>query len=117
MIGEFTDLIISILGKFGRILNVRGKRVCFLVWLVCLLYWSVRNYNLGLKVQTVSTLISAIINIYGFIKWKKKKEVKEDDQALNLYPSGPVVFEFKPYITNDTFVLNMRKGPNPPHKD
>jgi len=71
-VGETTDLLISILGKAGRFLNARGKRICFLIWLVCLSYWSVRNYHLGLKVQTASTAISAMLNIYGFIKWKEK---------------------------------------------
>ena len=76
--GEISDLIISLIGKLGRFFNARGKRVCFLLWLICLSYWTVRNYYLGLKVQCASTFISAILNVYGFIKWGKKAKAKEE---------------------------------------
>jgi len=71
--GEITDLIFSIIGKAGRFLNARGKRVCFIVWIICLMYWTCRNYSLGLKVQTISTFISASLNVYGYITWGKKE--------------------------------------------
>jgi len=70
--GEITDLIFSLLGKLGKFFNARGKRICFILWMVCLAYWTIRNYFLGLKVQTISTFISAILNLYGFFNWKNK---------------------------------------------
>jgi len=72
ILGEATDLVFSVIGKLGRFMNARGKRICFIIWIVCLSYWTVRNYYLGLKVQTASTFISAMLNVYGFINWKKK---------------------------------------------
>ena len=77
ILGELTDLVFSLLGKVGRFLNAKGKRVCFIIWIVCLSYWTVRNYYLGLKVQTIGTFISAMINLYGFFSWGKDKKVKK----------------------------------------
>lgn len=70
--GEITDLIFSLLGKAGRFFNVRGERVCFIIWIVCLLYWMARNLSMDLWVQTGSCLISLAFHIYGFINWKRK---------------------------------------------
>jgi nicotinamide riboside transporter PnuC len=69
--GELTDLIASLSGKLGRWLNIKKNRWCFAIWTACLIYWTIRNYQMGLIVQTGSTAISACINIYGFYKWRK----------------------------------------------
>ena len=70
--GEFTDLIFTLLGKSGRLFNANGKRVCFIIWTFCLMYWAYRNYHLGLKVQTGGCFVSIGMHIYGFWKWGKK---------------------------------------------
>jgi len=70
--GEITDLIFTLLGKLGRFLNARGKRICFIIWTICLFYWSIRNYSLGLKVQMLGCIVSLGMHIYGFIIWRKK---------------------------------------------
>lgn len=71
--GELTDLVFTILGKFGRILNVKGKRICFVIWAVCLIYWMARNLSLDLYVQTGGCLFSLALHCYGFFNWKKNK--------------------------------------------
>ncbi|CAB4166624.1 hypothetical protein UFOVP844_40 [uncultured Caudovirales phage] len=70
--GEFTDLIFTLLGKMGRYLNVKGKKVCFIIWAICLLYWSYRNFDMGLMVQTGGCLISFGFHVYGYWNWTKK---------------------------------------------
>lgn len=70
--GEITDLIFTILGKLGRWLNVRGKRLCFIIWSVCLCYWALRNACMGLCVQTIGCFISLGFHIYGFWNWRNK---------------------------------------------
>jgi len=69
--GELTDLIFSILGKFGRWLNVKGRRLCFIIWAICLVYWIVRNASMDLKVQTLGCLVSLCFHIYGYWNWSK----------------------------------------------
>lgn len=70
--GELTDLIFTLLGKLGRFFNVRGQRVCFILWAICLLYWIARNIEMGLMVQTGGCVVSLLFHIYGFWNWKKK---------------------------------------------
>jgi hypothetical protein len=70
--GELSDLIFSILGKLGRYFNIQGKRVCFLIWMVCLGYWFMRNMSLGLKVQSASCLLSMALHSWGYVNWKNK---------------------------------------------
>lgn len=70
--GELTDLIFSLLGKLGRYFNIQGQRLCFIVWIVCLSYWFVRNCGLGLKVQACSCLFSIACHIWGYWNWKTK---------------------------------------------
>lgn len=70
--GEITDLIFTLLGKSGRLLNAHGKRFCFIIWSICLIYWMARNWNLGLLVQTGGCLVSLCMHAYGWYTWGKK---------------------------------------------
>lgn len=70
--GELTDLIFTILGKLGRWFNVKGQRVCFVLWAICLAYWMVRNGSMGLVVQTGGCLFSFCLHLYGWWNWKNK---------------------------------------------
>lgn len=70
--GEFTDLIFTLLGKFGRWFNVKGQRVCFIIWAICLAYWTARNIALGLMVQSGGCLVSLAMHAYGYWNWKNK---------------------------------------------
>lgn len=71
--GELTDLVFIILGKLGIWLNVKGRRLCFIVWGVCLVYWITRNSAMGLIVQTMGCLVNLGFHIYGYWNWKKEK--------------------------------------------
>lgn len=69
--GELTDLIFTLLGKAGRWFNVKGQRICFVLWFFCLLYWTARNLELGLMVQSAGCIFSMGLHAYGFWNWKK----------------------------------------------
>lgn len=70
--GEITDLIFTLLGKGGRWFNIKGKRVCFILWGFCLLYWTARNLSMGLIVQSIGCVVSMGFHAYGFFNWKKE---------------------------------------------
>jgi len=70
--GEITDLIFTLLGKLGRWYNIKGKRICFVLWSFVMFYWIYRNYKLGLMVQTGGCFFSLAMHIYGFWNWKDK---------------------------------------------
>lgn len=94
--GEFTDLIFTLLGKSGRLFNAHGKRVCFIIWTFCLLYWMARNYELGLHVQFAGCFTSILLHIYSYWKWSKRPTIK-------------MKFEQGTAILDDQFVVNLRK--------
>jgi nicotinamide riboside transporter PnuC len=71
--GEIFDTLISLLGKYGRWLNARGRRACFIIWSICTLYWAVRDFRLGLYSQAIFCLFSVALNAYGYVKWKRIK--------------------------------------------
>ena len=72
-IGELLDTAFSLSGKYARWLNIKGKRVCFIIWTVCIAYWAVRDFYLELYSQGIFCLFSMVLNIYGYYNWKKNK--------------------------------------------
>ncbi len=72
LFGEILDTLFSLLGKYGRWLNVKARRVCFIVWAVCAAYWTIRDIQLEVYSQAIFCVISIGIDIYGFFHWKNK---------------------------------------------
>jgi hypothetical protein len=72
LLGELLDTIFSLLGKYGRWMNARGKRICFIIWNVCTIYWMLRDFQLNLWSQGFFCLISICLNFWGYFNWKKK---------------------------------------------
>jgi len=70
--GELTDLLFTVLGKLGRWMNVKGRRICFILWGICICYWAARNIQLGLISQTFGCLVSLGFHIYGYFNWKNE---------------------------------------------
>jgi nicotinamide riboside transporter PnuC len=70
-VGELFDTIVSLSGKYGRWLNARGKRVCFLIWSIVSVYWSIRDFKIGLYSQAIFCIFSIALNLYGFFNWGK----------------------------------------------
>jgi nicotinamide riboside transporter PnuC len=76
MFGLTANLIdagMLIFGKGGKFLSARGNRICFLMDMVCLIYWFFMNIQRGLYSQAISAVVSFCICIYGFRRWGKNK--------------------------------------------
>lgn len=71
-IGESLDTIFSLSGKWGRWLNARGKKFCFIIWTICAIYWMGRDFYLGLYSQGFFCGFSIWLNLYGYFNWKNK---------------------------------------------
>jgi len=75
------DACMLVMGKSGKILNARGNRICFLIDILCLIYWCYMDISRGLYSQGASCLVSVAICSYGFYNWgkiaKKNKGKKE----------------------------------------
>ena len=74
-ISESLDTAFSLLGKYGRWMNAKGKKVCFIIWNICVLYWIVRNMYIGLYSQAIFCLVSVFINTFGYFKWSEKERL------------------------------------------
>ncbi len=85
--GEILDTIASLAGKYGRWLSANAKRSCFIVWSLCTIYWSIRDFSLGLYSQTFFCIFSVGLNIYGYFNWKRKK-IGENDKDLTVVTSS-----------------------------
>lgn len=73
LVGEALDTAFSLLGKYGRWLNVRARRTCFIVWSIAVTYWALRDIHLELYSQAFFCFVSLGFHIYGFYNWKRKK--------------------------------------------
>lgn len=69
--GEILDTTFSLTGKWGRWMNARKNRACFIVWIICCCYWVVRDIQLGLYSQAFFCLPSIGLHTYAFIHWGK----------------------------------------------
>lgn len=74
LVGEALDTFFSLSGKWGRWLNVRKNKWCFIVWIACCCYWVVRDLQLHLYSQALFCLPSIGLHAYGFWNWSKNKE-------------------------------------------
>jgi len=72
-VSEIFDTVVSLSSKYGRWLNARGKKLCFIIWGVCTVYWAVRDFYLGLYSQSFFCIFSVGLNIYGYFNWKRKE--------------------------------------------
>lgn len=57
------DACFLIFGKTGKILNARGKRICFLIDIICLSYWFYMDVRRGLISQGISC-----VNLYMHLR-------------------------------------------------
>ncbi len=73
-VGEAIDTTLSLSGKYGRWLNVRKNRWCFIVWIVVCLGWIVRDLQLHLYSQAFFCLPSIALHAYGFWNWGKENK-------------------------------------------
>lgn len=72
-IAEIFDTMVSLLSKWARWMNVRGRRLCFVIWAFVMVYWVVRDLQLKLYSQSFFCGVSFFMNLYGFFYWKKER--------------------------------------------
>lgn len=71
-LGEIFDTLISLTGKYARWLNIKGKKLCFIIWSACCVYWTMRDIYLQIYSQAIFCLVSLGFHVYGYMEWKKK---------------------------------------------
>lgn len=71
-IGEILDTTASLSGKYARWLNIKKRKICFIVWGICATYWAIRSATLGLYSQALFGVVSVGFHTYGWLEWRKE---------------------------------------------
>lgn len=68
---ESLDTIFELLDKYATWLNIKGRTLCFIIWMICNFYWIIIDLHRHLYAQTFFIIISTLFYIWGFVKWKR----------------------------------------------
>jgi len=60
------------LSLLGVVLNIKKKRICFVVWIVTNLAWCVVDFRAGLPAQGCLFGVYCILAVWGWFKWGAK---------------------------------------------
>lgn len=81
---EWVIALVSAFAVFGNILNVKRIQICFLIWLLCNIFW----LTLDLYQHSYSRSILDVINIFtsswGTISWIKHTLDRKKNEKTNL---------------------------------
>ncbi len=69
---EVMDFVVALLCKYAKWLNIKGRRLCFLIWILCSIYWFVVDVQRGLYSQALFCIFTIVFQAYGFHEWKRK---------------------------------------------
>lgn len=69
---EAVDFCVAFLCKYAKWQNIKGRRLCFLIWMVCGVYWLIVDIHRGLYAQALFCIPTILFQIYGFYEWKRK---------------------------------------------
>lgn len=69
---EAIDFSIAALCKYAKWQNIKGRRLCFIIWGVCSVYWFVVDMQRGLYAQAAFCIPTIFFQVYGFYEWRRK---------------------------------------------
>jgi len=64
--------LLTILSLTGTILNIKKKKVCFIIWTITNSLWTIVDFNAGLYSQAMLQFVYVGLAIWGIIEWRKK---------------------------------------------
>lgn len=64
--------LLTILSIIGVILNIKKKKVCFVIWTFTNFSWSIIDFKAGLPSQGILFLVYCGLAIWGIIEWRKE---------------------------------------------
>jgi len=63
---------VTAVSLYSTILNLKRKRVCFLIWMFTDLAWSIYDISIANYPQGVLMAIYFMLAIWGYLEWKPK---------------------------------------------
>lgn len=73
--------LVSAASLLGIWLNIRKRRVCFLIWAVTNAVWAVADWHHGLTAQAALQAIYFALSLYGLWAWRASKRRSVPDTA------------------------------------
>ena len=80
---ELIIALVSAIAVFGNILNVKRMQICFLVWLLCNIFWLIFDLNQKSYSRSILDLVNLFTSLWGTINWIKGKIKKNQVQVKN----------------------------------
>lgn len=56
----------------GTVLNIKKKRICFLIWLVTNSLWLAYDLSIGAYAQAAMMAVYVGLSVWGIIEWRKR---------------------------------------------
>ena len=69
----YTTWLLTILSIIGVILNIKRKKVCFIIWAFTNASWAIIDFIKDIPAQGVLFTIYFILAIWGIIEWRNTK--------------------------------------------
>ena len=66
----------TLLSIIGVILNIKKKKICFVLWSITNVSWCIYDFVIGAYAQSFLFLVYLGLSIWGIFEWKKE-EVKQ----------------------------------------
>lgn len=70
--------IVTIASLVGVVLNIKKKRLCFIVWLCTNSLWCIYDFYIKSYAQSLLFLIYVGLAIYGIYEWRVSKDKKNE---------------------------------------
>jgi membrane protein implicated in regulation of membrane protease activity len=65
--------LLTVLSLIGVVLNIKKKKVCFVIWGITNLAWAIIDFRADIPAQGVLFLIYFCLAIWGLVEWRTEK--------------------------------------------
>ncbi|MBU0479088.1 nicotinamide mononucleotide transporter family protein [bacterium] len=63
----------TLLSIIGVILNIKKKRICFVLWSITNVSWCIYDFTIQAYAQSFLFLVYLGLSIWGIFEWKKER--------------------------------------------
>tara|TARA_Y100000310_G_scaffold247602_1_gene253221 strand:- start:11231 stop:11443 length:213 start_codon:yes stop_codon:yes gene_type:complete len=65
--------VITALSILGVVLNIKKKRICFLIWAGTNMAWMIIDYKEGIYAQSALMGVYFLLALWGLWEWRRKR--------------------------------------------
>lgn len=82
---ELATWSLTVLAIYGVVANIRHQRVCFLVWIVTNICWSIVDASRGIYAQATLHVVYLGLSVWGWFKWADKVQVSGSEHKRSIH--------------------------------